>query len=101
MFIFLFCQVILYIFGLSASTLLQQNVIALIEGSLTKTSAWALSSVTGIPLIRLNGNNKPYDQHEHAVQMSAGYKYYAHATLDILKTLGLKKIALVFEGKSL
>ena len=83
----------------SASVFLQQNVVALIEGSNSKISACALSTVTGIPLIRLHGNSRPLDQCEHAVQMSAGYKAYANATLDILNTFQWTKIALVFDGK--
>ena len=85
----------------SASVFLQQNVVALIEGSHTTTSACALSTVTGIPLIRLHGNNGPFDQCQKAVQMSAGYKDYAHATLDILGTFQGERIALVFDGKTM
>jgi len=33
--------------------------------------------------------------------MSAGYKEYAQATLDMLKTFKWKNIALVFDGKFL
>ena len=84
---------------ISASELLDQNVIALIEGSLNKTSACALSEVTGIPLIRLHGNSSPIDQCKNAIQMSPGYKDYAHATIDILNKFGWKNIALVADGK--
>ena len=84
-----------------ASVFLQQNVAALIEGSHTTTSACALSTVTGIPLIRLHGNNGPFDQCQKAVQMSAGYRDYAHATLDILGTFQWERIALVFDGKTM
>jgi len=84
----------------SASAFLQQNVIALIEGRHTKTSACVLSTVTGIPLIRLHGDRTLPDQSEKAVQMSAGYKDYAHASLDLLNSFQWKKIALVFEGKN-
>ena len=96
------CQVIHNSFSntfIPASVLSQENVIALIEGSETRTSACALSTVTGIPLIRLHGNSGPIDQCEKAIQMSAGYKDYAHATLDILNTFGWKNIVLVYEGK--
>ena len=71
----------------------------LIEGSSTKTPACTLSSVTGIPLIRLHGDSRSFDQCKEAIQMSAGYKEYAHATLAILNTFGWKSIALVYEGK--
>ena len=78
--------------------LLQQNVVALIEGSHTKYPTCALSIVTGIPLISLYGNDRPFDQCENAIEMSAGYRDYAHATLDILNTFRWNKIALVFDG---
>ena len=84
-----------------ASVFLQQNVVALIEGSHPTTSACALSTITGIPLIRLHGNNEPFDQCQKAVQMSAGYRDYAHATLDILNTFQWERIALVFDGKTM
>ncbi|KAL9962102.1 hypothetical protein ACROYT_G031174 [Oculina patagonica] len=80
-----------------ASLFLQQNVIALVEGSQTKTSACALSEVTGIPLIRLHGNSRPLDQCEKAIQMSAGYRDYAHATLYILNMFGWKNILLIID----
>ncbi|KAL9962098.1 hypothetical protein ACROYT_G031169 [Oculina patagonica] len=75
-----------------ASLLLQQNVVVLIEGNLPKPSACSLSEVTGIPLIRLHGDSRPCDQCERAIQMSAEYKDYAHATLDILNKFGWKSI---------
>ena len=78
---------------------LDQNVVALIEGRNTKTCACALSKVTGIPLIRLHGDSRPSDQCDKAIQMSAGYRDYAHATLAILKTFHWEGIALVFDGK--
>jgi len=83
----------------SASLFLDENVVALIEGSNTKTCACALSEVTGIPLIRLHGDSRPSDQCDKAIQMSAGYRDYAHATLAILKTFHWESIALVFDGK--
>ena len=64
-----------------------------------QTSACVLSEVTGIPLIRLHGDGKPSVQCDKAIQMSAGYKEYAHATLAILNTFGWNKIALVYDGK--
>ena len=89
-----------HIFFISASVLLDQNFTALIEGSHTKTSACALSKVIGIPLIRLHGESSPFDQCEEAIQMSAGYRDYAHATLDIINKFGWKNIALVIDGKT-
>ena len=83
----------------SASALVDQNVVALIEGSLANSFACTLSEVTGIPLIRLHGDSSPFDQCEKAIQMSAGYRDYAHATLDILNTFHWKNIAVVFDGK--
>ena len=77
----------------------QQNVVALIDGSRTKIPACALSTVTGIPLLRLHGDSRSLNGCEKAVQMSAGYRDYAHATLDILNTFHWEKIALVFDGK--
>ena len=73
----------------------------LIEGSNTKTTACALSTVTGIPLIRLHGDRRSFDQCEKAIQMSAGYKEYAHATLAILNMFKWKHVVLVFDGKYL
>ena len=78
----------------------QQNVVALIDGSHTKIPACALFTVTGIPLLRLHGDSRPLNGCEKAVQMSAGYRDYAHATLDILNTFHWEKIALVFDGKN-
>ena len=63
-------------------------------------AACALSTVTGIPLVRLRGNKSPFDQCGKAVYMSAGYRDYAHATFDIIKKFQWKKIALVFDGKT-
>ena len=77
----------------------QQNVIALIDGSYAKIPACALSTVTGIPLLRLHGDSMSMNGCEKAVQMSAGYRDYTHATLDILNTFHWEKIALVFDGK--
>lgn len=76
----------------------QQNVSALIEGSYSKVSACAISTVTGIPLIRLHGNNLHFDQCERAVDMSAGYRYLAHATFDVLNMLKWRRILLIFDG---
>ena len=78
--------------------LLQENVVALIEGSHTKYPTCVLSKVTGIPLIRLYGNDRPCDQCENAIEMSGGYRDYAYATLDILNTFQWNKIALVLDG---
>ena len=80
------------------SEFLQHNVITLIDGSKT-TSACALSTVSGIPIIRLHGDIRPIDHCEKAMQMSAEFKEYAHASLDILDTFSWKKIALVYEGE--
>ena len=85
---------------LSASAVIQQNVTVLFEGSRTETPACAVSKITGIPLIRLYGDSRPFEQCEKAVQMSAGYRDFAHASLDIINTFRWKKIALVFDGKN-
>ena len=76
------------------------KVFALIEGSHTKAYACALSTVTGIPLVRLYRNKKPFDQCDKAVQMSAGYRDYAHATLDLVNEFQWKRVASVYDGKS-
>lgn len=81
-----------------ASTLLQQNVIALFEGSQKQTYACAISTVTSIPLILLHGNKRQFDQCEKVVRMSADYKDYAHATLDIIRMFRWEKITAVFDG---
>lgn len=88
------------IYLLSASKLLKQNVIALIEGSNPKISACVLSTVTSIPLIRLHGYSRPFEQCEQAIKMPAEYSDHAHATLDIIYTFRWGKIALVFDGKT-
>ncbi|XP_078377925.1 glutamate receptor ionotropic, kainate 3-like [Oculina patagonica] len=75
----------------------QQNIVALIEGSLTKTSSCTLSEATGFPLIRLHGDSRPFDHCEKAIHMSAGYIDYAHATLDILNKFGWKYIVLAID----
>lgn len=84
---------------ISASLLLKQNIFGLIERSHAKTSACALSQVTGIPLVRLHGDSQPIDQCKKAIQMSVGYRDYADATLDILNKFGWKNVVLVFDGK--
>ena len=61
-------------------------------------SAYALSTVTSIPLVRLLGNKQLFGQYEKAVHMSAEYKDYAHASLDIINTFHWKKVALVCDG---
>ncbi|XP_068737746.1 glutamate receptor 4-like isoform X2 [Montipora capricornis] len=73
------------------------NVLSLIEGSYATTQACALSTVTGIPLIRLHGNIQPFEPCEKTLQLSASYKAYAHASLDILNTFHWTKVALVFD----
>lgn len=80
---------------LSAAILLQQDVMALIEGSETKNSACALSTVTGIPLVYLHGDKK----YKNTVQMMVGHKAYARASLDIISRFNWEKVTLVFEGK--
>ena len=88
------------IITISASLFLQENVVALIEGTLAKTFACPLSEVTGIPLIRLRGDIGPLDQCEKAIQISAGYRDYAHATLDVINELGWKNVVLIIiDGK--
>ena len=86
---------------ISGSVFLRQNIIAIIEGSKANTITCTLSTLTSIPLIRLQGNSRPFDQCEKAVHMSAGYRDYAHATLDILNTVRCERVALVFEGKTM
>ena len=80
--------------------LVEENVIAMIEGNHINTSdACALSAVTGIPVISLRGDTRPTDECVKTVQIQAGYRTYAHATLDILNTFQWKNIALLYEGK--
>ena len=86
-------------FHFSASVIHPKNFFALIEGRHTKAYACALSTVTGIPLVRLYGTKRPFDQCDRAVQMSAGYRDYAHATLDIVNEFQWKRIASVYDGK--
>ena len=77
----------------------RRHFFALIEGSHTKAYACALSIVTGIPLVRLYGSKRPFDQCDKAVQMSAGYRDYAHATLDIVNEFQWKRVASIYDGK--
>ena len=96
-FIVILIVIVILNFGsryLSAAILLQQNVIALIEGSETKNSACALSTVTGIPLVCLHGDKKC----KKTVQMMVGHKAYARASLDIISRFKWEKVTLVFEG---
>ena len=79
----------------------QEDVIALIEGSHINTSdTCALSAVTGIPVISLNRDTRTINKCKKSVQMHPGYKTYAHASLDILNTFQWEKIALLYDGKT-
>ena len=91
-----------FLFLFTATWFLTQNVLCLVEGgyATTQACAAALSTVTGIPLIRLHGNSQPFERCEKTLQLSASYKAYAHASLDILSTFHWTKVALVFDGKS-
>ena len=82
-----------------ASSFLDQNILVLITGANKQTPACALSTVTGIPLIRLHGNRRSLEHCKKSVQFSPGYRDYGHAFLDILNSFGWKTIALVFDGK--
>lgn len=73
----------------------------LITGANTQTPACALSTVTGIPLIRLRGDRRSLEYCKKTIQFSPGYRDYGHASLDILNSFGWKTIALVFDGKDL
>lgn len=84
---------------ISASALLDQNVIALAEGSNTNRSACALSEVTNIPLLRLHGDSHNLEQCEKAIQMSANYRDYAQATLDIINKFRWTRIVVIYEGR--
>ena len=84
----------------SASAFIAQNVAVLIEGSNTKIPACEISKITGIPLIRLYEDNRPFEQCGKAVTMATDYKDYAYASFDILSKFQWQKIALVFDGKS-
>ncbi|RMX49451.1 hypothetical protein pdam_00013352 [Pocillopora damicornis] len=83
-----------------ALAFLQDNVIALIDESDSHSRACALSTVTNIPLVRLHDNKGPFEQCEKAIQMSAGYKDYAHATLDLLTAFKWGSVVLVFDDDS-
>lgn len=86
------------VISIIASLLRDENVIALVEGSEDKISTCALSTVTGIPLIRLH-DNKLSDQCEKVIQMSAGYKDIATATLALINMFHWESIAVLFDGK--
>ena len=82
-----------------ASELLHHNVIALVERSHTKIPACALAAITNIPLVHLHGNHPTLDRCAKAIQLSADFKDYAHASLDIINTFQWKNIAVVADGK--
>ena len=86
------------VISIIASLLRDENVIALVEGSEDKISTCALSTVTGIPLIRLH-DSKVSDQCEKVIQMSAGYKDIATATLALINMFHWESIAVLFDGK--
>ena len=79
---------------------LGEGVLTFIEGSYTNTSTCVLSAVTSIPFFRLHGSSIPLDHCGPVVHMSAGYKDYAHASLDIISIFQWDKAALVFDGKN-
>lgn len=79
---------------------LWENVLTFIEGSYANTSTCVLSAVTSIPFFRLHGNSIPLDHCGPVVHMSAGFKDYAQASLDIISTFQWDKVALVFDGKN-
>ena len=72
----------------------QQNITVLIGGSQSESHACSLSTVTGIPLIRLVS----FNQCDKTVDMSADYRNFAHATFDVLASFHWRKISLVFDG---
>ena len=92
---------LLFLILFSALVFLQEDVIALIEGShINKSDTCALSAVTGIPVISLSRDTRPINECTKSVQMHPGYKTFAHATLDILNTFQWEKIALLYDGKT-
>ena len=92
---------LLFLILFSALVLVQEDVIALIEGShIKKSDTCALSAVTVIPVISLSRDTRPIDECTKSVQMHPGYKTFAHATLDILNTFQWEKIALLYDGKT-
>lgn len=98
MMLFSRCPAIDMVSFITAAAFLQHNVIVLIDGSDSHSRACALSTVTNIPLIRLHGNGGSFKQCDRAIQMSVGYKDYAHATFDLLNTFGWRSVVLVFKG---
>ena len=92
----------LYIIIFPATTaFLQQNITVLIGERRSTTPACALSTVTGIPLVRLHGNSMPLEHCEKTVDMSAEYTHFAHATYDLVNRFSWKKISLIFDGNQL
>ena len=92
---------LLFFIHFSALVFVQEDVIALIEGShINKSDTCALSAVTGIPVISLSRDTRPINECTKSVQMHPGYKTFAHATLDILNTFQWEKIALLYDGKT-
>ena len=82
-----------------ASEFLQHNVIALVKGNNTKIPACTVATIINIPLIHLIGNYPTLNRCAKAIQLSADFKDYAHASLDIINTFQWKNVALVANGK--
>ena len=76
----------------------QQNITVLIGGSQLESHACSLSTVTGIPLVRLYERLIPFNQCDKTVDMSVDYRDFAHATFDVLASFHWRKISLVFDG---
>ena len=82
-----------------ASEFLQHNVIALVKGNNTKIPACTVATIINIPLINLHGNYPSLNRCAKAIQLSADFKDYAHASLDIINTFHWKNVALVADGR--
>ena len=82
-----------------ASEFLQHNVIALVKGNNTRIPACTVATIINIPLINLHGNYPTLNRCAKVIQLSADFKDYAHASLDIIYTFHWKNIALVADGK--
>ena len=82
----------------ATSVFQQQNITVLIGGSQSESHACSLSTVTGIPLVRLHERLIPFNQCDKTVDMSVDSTYIAHATFDVLTSFHWRKISLVFDG---
>ena len=84
----------------AAAALLQQDVVALIDGNHPSDRACILSMFTQIPLLRHHGNHGDWDEcKDMGVSLSASPDSYAYATVGLLETFHWVEVTILYEGK--